>query len=513
MAGGVKKIYESVMKDGRVIILTDAAGVRDNLTNIPNGTIYINTSDGAVSFKQTSGWGNLDPAKMFSNLSVVTTLIADKAITSAKILSDVADNSKRAITKDHIKDGEITVAKLAGSITGDKLTAGTITKDQLADNSVTKDQILDGDVISSKILNHATDNSKRAITRNHIQDSEIIEAKLAANAVTSTKILSDVADDAKRAITTNHIKNAAITSEKLAANAVTSSVLSQDASVDANRSVGANHIKNKAVTGRAIADNTIQTISLYSYTDPISNITTGAVATKNLTDACVTDIKLATDSVTKEKIKAATITYDKIAEKTIPLGRLDIALQTQINAAMKSASEYEGNVAYVACPTTYTNEAGAPIDVMGLDMKDKNIINAGSISATKVYNAVFNDLAEGYIPGCHNLIPGDIVEIRHDGKVYRADRLSKKIVGVISDQYAACYGASEEEIKNGTKVAVGLIGKVYVNVIGPVKQGDRIGIIQAGLGYSHDDQHTVGKSLEDKTDEDVGKVLCLIYPN
>ena len=140
-----------------------------------------------------------------------------------------------------------------------------------------------------------------------------------------------------------------------------------------------------------------------------------------------------------------------------------------------------------------------------------NISCNGVITASKVYNAVYNDLAEGYIPG-EKLEPGDIVEIREDGKVYKAEYNSNKIVGVVSDEFADCYGASVKEIKSGEKIAVGLIGKVHVKVKGAVKIGDTICCLEQGIGASFNGRK-IGKALETKHENGIYKVLCLIYPN
>ena len=140
-----------------------------------------------------------------------------------------------------------------------------------------------------------------------------------------------------------------------------------------------------------------------------------------------------------------------------------------------------------------------------------NISCSGTITASKVFNAVYNDLAEGYVPG-EQLESGDIVEIREDGKVYKAGYNSPNIVGVVSDEFADCYGASVKEIESGEKIAVGLIGKVHVKVKGPVKIGDPICCLEQGIGASFNGRK-IGKALETKHENGIYKVLCLIYPN
>ena len=125
----------------------------------------------------------------------------------------------------------------------------------------------------------------------------------------------------------------------------------------------------------------------------------------------------------------------------------------------------------------------------------------------------YADLAEGYVPG-EELQPGDIVEYREDGKVYKAEyNVPGVVVGIVSDEYAACYGATEEEIKSGEKVAVGLVGRLHVNVTGPTVIGQDImvsyrdkGLGEALFGFGH----KIGKVLETTEEKGIHKVLCLI---
>ena len=87
----------------------------------------------------------------------------------------------------------------------------------------------------------------------------------------------------------------------------------------------------------------------------------------------------------------------------------------------------------------------------------------------------------------------------------------------MSDQYAACYGATPEELENKTKVAVGLIGKVPVKVKGPTTIGQYIGSSNiSGVGItSTSRRRAVGKVLATKKvhEDEIYEVLCLIFPN
>ena len=132
------------------------------------------------------------------------------------------------------------------------------------------------------------------------------------------------------------------------------------------------------------------------------------------------------------------------------------------------------------------------------------------------------DLAEAYTPAPEEtFVPGDIVELRENGFVYRASSITnnKVIVGVVSNEYAQCFGATEEDLATNQKVAVGMIGKVHVNVTGPVKIGEYIGVCKDGIGISKNldltlqQDQIIGKALETNNSHDPKKVLCLIFPN
>ena len=144
-----------------------------------------------------------------------------------------------------------------------------------------------------------------------------------------------------------------------------------------------------------------------------------------------------------------------------------------------------------------------------------NIYAHGNIEGLRVYNMAYSDLAEGYIPG-EELEPGDIVELREDGKVYKAyaNGLSAAIVGVVSDEFAACYGATEAEIVNGEKVAVALIGRVHVKVQGPIRLGQEVRVNNIpGVGRAwSSNKFTIGRALETVRENGEHKVLCLVRP-
>ena len=89
----------------------------------------------------------------------------------------------------------------------------------------------------------------------------------------------------------------------------------------------------------------------------------------------------------------------------------------------------------------------------------------GYFYATRVYNAVYNDLAECFNSDglVYNEVVNRIVEMGSDKKLKLAHEESKGVVGVVSDSYGFLLNGSEEEIRNGSKIPVGLVGTLFVD--------------------------------------------------
>lgn len=112
-----------------------------------------------------------------------------------------------------------------------------------------------------------------------------------------------------------------------------------------------------------------------------------------------------------------------------------------------------------------------------------NLTINGNITANKVYNAVWNDYAE-YFPKGEETEPGDIIALDNNSdkeQYIKADCNSRRVIGVHSDSYGHILGGDKVEDynkffeENDKKyIPVGLNGRVYVKVKGPVKIGDYI---------------------------------------
>ena len=151
---------------------------------------------------------------------------------------------------------------------------------------------------------------------------------------------------------------------------------------------------------------------------------------------------------------------------------------------------------------------------------NSNIIAEGTITGSKVYNAVWNDYAEFFQKG-EETEPGDIIALDESSKIeryIRATNKSKLIVGVHSDTYGHILGGEcsiEESMKK--YIPVGMTGRVYVNFIGEAILGEAVVPSEIpGVGKLYDEriddkQRIVGYIVEDESDDTkLRKVKILI---
>ena len=346
---------------------------------------------------------------------------------------------------------------------------------------INADTTLQPDSITTKLL------APKCVTTPKINDGAVTTIKLANNAVTTEKI-------ANGAVTTEKIKDGAVTSAKLAINSVTTEKI-------VNGAVTTEKIKDGAVTTDKIRDGAITTIK-------ISN---NQVTHNKLSKELQQQLKDIEDNIENLYSKIQELTNyvnNKFEEFNIKMEQMKVEVNNQITIINKKFEQYklENAVVHNGSRSVGSKYSGSTNLV--------NINCSGDIEGKRVYFMTYQDLAEAYMPGEY-LEPGDIVALREDGLVYKAESTDLCIVGVISDEFANCLGATKEELFNGSKVAVGMIGKVHVKVKGPVKLGQQINVSlsEPGIGYAGTNIG-IGKVLEtvDCDFNEVHKVLVQIRP-
>lgn len=459
---GIKKINENVTRPGRALTITDTA-VRD-YEGIPNGTIRCDVHNKGLDFKQgLNDWSKFDAYYCLLEGSVITSLIANKAITNPKIGDSAVDT--RTIANDAVVTSKIKNL----NVTTDKINNSAITTVKIADQNVTTEKIQDYGITEVKILD-------QNITTRKIKNEAIIETKIAPSAVTNPKIMN-------LAIDNNKLANNTIQYEKYA---------------------------NQSIYGAKIKDNGIETLHLADYAITTGKLSTGCVTAPKIADRQVTETKIALGNIHNDHIANQSLLENSFANESVSTRalknesvtaeKLDPNLKYKIENADKDCVKYNDQ------NDVYINRSN-----------NSNLVVSGNIEAKgRVFNAVYKDLAEGYEPG-EFLEPGDIVEYREaDKKVYRASGKLSTIVGVVSDDFATCFGATYEELADGDKVPVGLIGVVNVKVTGNVIAGQKIFVNKNGIGYASDSGTglVVGKALQTVSDvQGIHKVECLVYPN
>ena len=340
--------------------------------------------------------------------------------------------------------------------------------------------------------------SLESVSTRLLEPEAVTSAKIRNLAVTTSKI-------ADKSVTAEKFADRCISSIKIQQHAVLNEHLNAESADDSLRSVRHYNIQNQAVTTDKIKNNAVTFEKLSKdlqdrFKDMESNIKNLTNKFNNL-DSKVQELEKEIQRIngmTKEEIERIQQLIKEL-EKLINSNSgdlLDALQQVLANAVLHNGARSVGK-----------NHGGTELI---------NLHCTGDIQGNRVYYMTYQDLAEAYIPGEH-LEPGDIVAMREDGLVYKANAFDQCIVGVISDEFANCLGATVNEIENGWKVAVGTIGKVHVNVRGPVKLGQQIHVIGADVGIGNASWTTInsiGKSLEtiDCGLNEINKVLVQIRP-
>lgn len=444
MALGIKKITESVIEDGRSLVLigssyhsgTDNIDFKDNKA-IPTGAVI------AVNKSKSEAYGTL-----------------------------------------RIKNGENKQIRIDASTT---LAPKTVTRNEIGNAAVFNEHLnaKDAPDATRSVANHNIRDN--AIDRNKIKNNEVISSKIPSGAILNKHLNAKDANNADRTVATYNIQNNAITEEKILKDAVTTV-----------------KIRDGNITTAKIKDNNVTREKL-------------SPALRNELDKLRSDINTLNADLQAFKNTVEQRFKKMEAEFNTKLANLKKEMTDTLN---NTINQYNLKNAV----THYKNDIVGDKDAAGKytstplsDIKcSGNITCAGDINGKRVYFMTYQDLAEAYIPG-EDLEAGDIVAMHEDGKVYKAESMNDCIVGVISNEYANCFGATKEELFNGSKIAVGMIGKVHVKVKGPVNIGQKItvSLSDAGIGmaWNHSDE-CIGKALEsfDCDFDEVHDVLVQIRP-
>ena len=166
----------------------------------------------------------------------------------------------------------------------------------------------------------------------------------------------------------------------------------------------------------------------------------------------------------------------------------------------KISLNYTANTTITEGTNSYTKQA-ILLDESG------NASFPGTLTASAVYNAVWNDYAEFFEKG-EETEPGDIIALDETSQVERyvkATEKSKLVVGIHSNTYGHIIGGKDSiEESEKTNIPVGLTGRVYVKFKGKSILGEAVVPSDTpGVGRLYDEfvdssRKIVGYIVEDK---------------
>lgn len=462
MAEGIKKISENVVIEKRAFLITDPL-VPDN-DAISIGALWTDSRNKGLKIKTGKNtMSYLDAAHLLLEGSIPTKLLANKSVTNIK----VADSAINERTLENL------------SVTEPKLANLAVTEPKLGNEAVTSSKVK-----NSNILNR------------HVKDNELEGIKFKDKTIPGTKI----SDKTLEGINLND-------------NTVDSRVLKNKCLLERHFSDAC--IPHRAFTSQSIYGDIVKRGGIENI-----HLAINAVNTNQLMNGCVTEPKIADKNIKNRHLDNECVDGENIASKAIKkkhYSDLSIPTSAYENKSITKEKLAKDVVDLIGDPVMYDNDNNVHLrnnlNVQG------NIEATGTIIAGRIFNSTFMDIAEAYEPAKDVVfIPGDIVQVNDEGLLVKGDPNSHfPIVGIVSNEYANCLGATEEEIQKNTKIPVGLIGKVHVNVVGPVKNGDKIALAKDGLGASYNynnliKDNIIGKALESNDCIENKKVLCLIYP-
>lgn len=168
--------------------------------------------------------------------------------------------------------------------------------------------------------------------------------------------------------------------------------------------------------------------------------------------------------------------------------------------------------------TNVANQGGAFDNTTTAPTGTTRLNYSGYLYATRNYNAVWNDYAEYFEkqnPEDQDFEPGDVIASINDKYIKSTNAYQETVIGVYSDSFGHIVGGTGDTEKDDKEcIPVGLSGRVNVKVVGKIKNGQLLtssdipGVAMYAKDYKPGT--IIGKAVEDKTTEEIGKVKMFI---
>ena len=351
-----------------------------------------------------------------------------------KLLNTAYGINKKRIDNLSIKIKTETLEVGTTTVTGTaKVTGGTLTTNTL---NVTGDMTIDGSVSTSKALT--------------LSNGGTVKGSTTLDSLTGSIKIGSATDASGNA---TGVASVVVPSGK--ALTISGTATASNLSLGGSATIDSSTIKGATLNGG--------TINLSDNTLTVNGASDGTITSSTISSSTIQNgtINLSDNTLTVNGASDGTITSSTISSSTIQNGTIDLNSKTLTvssdstitNTTSGSTITLEGVGAIDAKSMTLTTSSGASLNInntLGDSNPDSGTAVAcnGGIRAAKVYNAVWNDLADSIeVPSDTELEYGYCYKYK-DEKVYKTDEYADpNVLGIHSDTAGMVLGIKPSHIK------------------------------------------------------------------
>ena len=213
----------------------------------------------------------------------------------------------------------------------------------------------------------------------------------------------------------------------------------------------------------------------------VTNTAAVANLTLNINSTGAKSIKYRNGNLPAAGTLSANRTYEFVYDGTNYqlVGDLDANTDTKVTQTVTSTNAEYPLLASADANKTATSATTSRFATgITINPSTNSLTCAGTITGSKVFNAIWNDYAEFFEKG-EDTQPGDIIALDEESETeqyIKATEASRCIVGVHSNTFGHILGSDAKSIKDAMKthIPVGLAGRVYVKFLGIAKKGTKV---------------------------------------